>query len=102
MVIAVVVVLILLAMGGYIPYRRYRNRMTETADFRFVDLSEERPSFWRSVKMKASKYKYFFAAQRPEEKVGLVEMTSNLSGDGRLGQSTTYSSSLEQFAPLQN
>ena len=98
-VIAVVIVLILLAMGGYIPYRRYRNRMTETADFRFVDLSEAKPSLWRSVKMKARKYKYFFSAQSPDEKVGLVEMTSNLSGHERFGRS---GSSLEQFAPLQD
>ena len=77
MVIAVVVALILLVMGGYIPYRRYRNRMTETADFRFVDLSEKKPSLWHSVKMKASKFKYFFSGAQPEEKLGLVEMTSS-------------------------
>ena len=69
--IAVVAVLILVIVAGYI--RRYRNRLTETANFKFVDLSERR-SYWQRAKTTA--HRVADRVRRPSEtqKVGLVNL----------------------------
>lgn len=71
-IVSLVVLIVALIAGGYIPYRRYKNRMTETADFRFVDLSETR-TYWDRMKLR---FRDYFRRKRQNEKIGLVNMDS--------------------------
>lgn len=98
MLIAVIVVIIALVVGGYIPYRRYKNRMTETADFRFVDLSENR-RVWDRFKLKANQFMDYFRTKRPNEKIGLVNLGAEpMSEERRLFYGTN---TLTEFAPYE-
>jgi hypothetical protein len=69
--LAVVVVLVILAVGGYLPYRRYRNHMIETADFKFIDLSEKKPSTWSRLKLRLSR---LVRLRKNPDKIGLVNL----------------------------
>lgn len=71
-IVSLVVLIVALIAGGYIPYRRYKNRMTETADFRFVDLSETR-TYWDRMKLR---FRDYFRRKRQNEKIGLVNLDS--------------------------
>lgn len=73
--VALVIVTVALIAGGYVPYRRYKNRMTETADFRFVDLSENGKP-WDRFKLKANQFMDYFRQRRHNEKIGLVNLGS--------------------------
>ena len=72
-VLIAVVVIILLIVGVYIPYRRYRNRLTETADFKFVDLSEGR-SYWQRAKVTANRVAERVRRPSEAQKTGLVNL----------------------------
>ena len=97
-VVALSIVVIALIVGGYIPYRRYKNRMTETADFRFVDLSET-GSHWDRVKLRANQFMDYFRGRRRNEKIGLVNLGSvPVSEERRLFYGTN---TLTQFAPYE-
>lgn len=98
MLVALAVVIVALVAGGYIPYRRYKNRMTETADFRFVDLSET-GSNWDRLKLKANQFMDYFRKKRHNEKIGLVNLGSMPVPEVRrlfYGTNT-----LTQFAPYE-
>ena len=56
--IVVVVIVIMLIMGFILPYRRYKRRMTETANFRFVDLTESGSHRWERFKATVSSFRY--------------------------------------------
>ena len=97
-VVTVIVVVIIFIVGGYIPYRRYKNRMTETADFSFVDLTEK-TTFWDRVKLKTSQLKDYFKRKRENEKIGLVNLGSlPLTDERRLFYGTN---TLTHFAPYE-
>jgi len=74
-VLIAVVVIILLIVGVYIPYRRYRNRLTETADFKFVDLSEGR-SYWQRAKVTANRVAERVRRPSEAQKTGLVNLVA--------------------------
>ena len=57
-------------MGLYIPYRKYKTKFTETANFKFVDLTES--SQWDRAKMKVREFADKFNRDRRSSKVGLV------------------------------
>ena len=71
--ITITILLILLIAGGCIPYRRYKSRLTETANFRFVDLSDS-GTYLKRLKVKTSQIrdKVPFIKQQHTERVGLV------------------------------
>lgn len=93
-----VVVIVALVAGGYIPYKKYKNRMTETADFRFVDLSEN-GSPWHRFKLKANQLMDYFRTKRHSEKIGLVNLGAvPMSEERRLFYGTN---TLTQFAPYE-
>lgn len=95
--VALILVIAALVAGGYLPYRRYKNRMTETADFRFVDLSENgrlRDRF----KLKANQFMDYFRTRRHNEKIGLVNLGAVPTEERRLFYGTN---TLTQFAPYE-
>ena len=96
---ALTVVIAALVAGGYIPYRRYKNRMTETADFRFVDLTET-SSHWDRLKLRAHQFMERFRRRRQSEKIGLVNLGSEpvAEEERRLFYGTN---TLTQFAPYE-
>ena len=77
-VLASVVGIILLTLGVYIPYRKFKNRFTETANFQFVELNE-RTSFWKKVKVKF--WQFRDRLKKSDAKVGLVNLTDEFSSD---------------------
>ena len=96
--VALSVVIVALIVGGYVPYRRYKNRMTETADFRFVDLSET-GSRWDRIKLRTNQFMDYFRSRRRNEKIGLVNLGSVPANNERklfYGTNT-----LTQFAPYE-
>ena len=94
--VALVIVTVVLIAGGYIPYRKYKNRMTETADFRFVDLSENGKA-WDRFKLKTNQFMDYFRQRRHSEKIGLVNLGSvPILEERRLFYGTN---TLTQFAP---
>ena len=96
--VAILIVVIALIVGVYVPYRRYKNRMTETADFRFVDLSET-GSHWDRIKLKANQLMDYFRGRRRNEKIGLVNLGSvPVSEERRVFYGTN---TLTQFAPYE-
>ena len=95
--VALVVVVAALVGGGYVPYRRYKNRMTETADFRFVDLSEQRVSAWQRVQLRADQFWRQVRRKRQTEKIGLVNLGA-VSEERRLFYGTD---TLTEFAPYE-
>ncbi len=98
-VFAVLTVLIIaLVVGVYIPYRRYKNRMTETADFRFVDLSET-GRLWDKFKLKSNQFVDYFRRRRHNEKIGLVNLGAIPTADER--RLFYGSNTLTQFAPYE-
>ena len=62
--------ILMIVMGLYIPYRKYKSRFTETANFKFVDLSES--TQWDRAKMKVQEITDRFGRNRRSSKVGLV------------------------------
>jgi uncharacterized protein YpmB len=64
-VIIIIIVICIILVATYIPYRRFKNKNTETADFNFVDL--KKPSRWEKY---SDKLKEKF--KRDKGKVGLV------------------------------
>lgn len=97
-VITLVTVAIILMVGVYVPYKKYKNRMTETADFRFVDLSEN-GNFWDRFKLKSNQLLEYFRRKRHNEKIGLVNLGSvPLEEDRRMFYGTN---TLTQFAPYE-
>lgn len=68
--ILIAVVILLIIMGLYVPYRKYKTKFTETANFKFVDLSES--SQWDRAKMKVREFADKFSKNRRSSKVGLV------------------------------
>ena len=71
--------------------RRYRSQMIETADFKFVDLSEKKRSAWQRFKLKVSKLYAQIRPQRSTEKVGLVNLISGPQYDGQTSSSSSNS-----------
>ena len=69
-VLIAVVSVLMVIMGLYIPYRKYKTKFTETANFKFVDLSES--TQWDRAKMKAREFADRFKRNRKSSKVGLV------------------------------
>ena len=63
----------LLAIALYVPYYRYRNRFTETANFSFVRL--RRPSKWEHLKSQVDQLKD--RVLRRQSKVGLVNVNDD-------------------------
>ena len=61
---------LMIIMGLYIPYRKYKIKLTETANFKFVDLSES--THWDRAKMKVREVTDKFNRNRKSSKVGLV------------------------------
>lgn len=82
--IALVSVL-MIVMGLYIPYRKYKTGFTETANFKFVDLSES--TQWDRAKMKVREITDKFNRNRKSSKVGLV---NEQQGSTRLAQFVIY------------
>lgn len=69
--LAIVVIVIIIV--GYITYRRYyKNKLTETADFRFVDLSDN-TSCWQRFRMRCTQCTDNFRRSRTDETTGLVK-----------------------------
>ena len=97
--VAVVVLIVALVAGGYVPYRKYKNRMTETADFRFVDLSEEKISNWERFKRKTRQLLRYIRRKHENEKIGLVNLSA-ASTEER--QSLYGTNDLTQFAPYES
>lgn len=98
-IVAVIVIIIAVIVGAYIPYKRYKNRMTETADFRFVDLSET-GTHWDRFKLKANQILDYIRRKRQNEKIGLVNLGSDPVPDEerRLFYGTN---TMTQFAPYE-
>lgn len=94
-IVAIVVLIVALVAGGYIPYRKYKNRMTETADFRFVDLSETR-THWDRLKLKANQFVDYVRRRKENEKIGLVNLGS-IPERPFYGTNNTFT----QFAPYE-
>ena len=65
--------------------------MIETADFKFVDLSEKKRSAWQRFKLKVSKLYAQIRPQRSTEKVGLVNLISGPQYDGQTSSSSSNS-----------
>ena len=97
-VITLATVGLILMVGVYVPYKKYKNRMTETADFRFVDLSEN-ANYWDRFKLKSNQFLDYFRRSRHNEKIGLVNMGSvPMEEDRRMFYGTN---TLTQFAPYE-
>ena len=69
-ILIAVVSLLMIVMGLYIPYRKYKTKFTETANFKFVDLSES--TQWDRAKMKVREFADRLNRNRRSSKVGLV------------------------------
>ena len=69
-ILIAVVSLLMIVMGLYIPYRKYKTKFTETANFKFVDLSES--TQWDRAKMKVQEFTDKLNRKRRSSKVGLV------------------------------
>ena len=72
-----------------ISHRRYRNRMIETADFKFIDLSEKKPSAWSRFKRKVLR---LVRSRNNTDRIGLVNLISE-PGRGRGGGANVQHSS---------
>ena len=79
------VTMLMIVMGLYIPYRKYKTKFTETANFKFVDLSES--TQWDKAKMKVREITEKFNRNRKSSKVGLVNEQQEST---RLAQFVTY------------
>lgn len=76
----------------FIYCRRYRNHMIETADFKFIDLSERKISAWSRFKQKILQ---MVRSRRNTDKIGLVNLIDEPhGGSGSKNSSTSSSSSL--------
>jgi hypothetical protein len=69
-ILIAVVSLLMIVVGLYIPYRKYKTKFTETANFKFVDLSES--TQWDRAKMKVREFADKMNRNRRSSKVGLV------------------------------
>ena len=76
---------LMIVMGLYIPYRKYKTKFTETANFKFVDLTES--THWDRAKMKVREITDKFSRNRKSSKVGLVNEQYEST---RLAQFVTY------------
>ena len=98
-VVVLVVVSVVLFLAVYVPYKKYKNRMTETADFRFVDLSET-SNYWHRLKWSSHQALEYFKRRRHTEKIGLVNLGSLPPNDER--RRLFYgTNTLTQFAPYE-
>ena len=96
---ALIIVSIILFTAVYIPYKKYKNRMTETADFRFVDLSET-SNYWQRLREKSHQVVDYFKRRRHREKIGLVNLGS-LPPDDERRRLFYGTNTLTQFAPYE-
>ena len=69
-VLIAIVCVLMIVMGLYIPYRKYKTKYTETANFKFVDLSES--TNWDRARMKVREFADRFSRTKQPSKVGLV------------------------------
>ena len=67
-VFLVIVVICIVLIASYIPYRRFKRKTTETANFSFIDL--QTPSRWERFKFQVEKFKDRLSKKRG--RVGLV------------------------------
>ena len=74
----------------FLHYRRYRNHMIETADFKFIDLSERKLSAWGRIKLKMLRA---IQSRRNTDKIGLVNLIDEPRRAPGSGSSSTSSSS---------
>jgi len=96
---ALLVVSVILFMAVYVPYKKYKNRMTETADFRFVDLSET-SNYWQRLKEKSHQVVDYFRRRQHREKIGLVNLGS-LPPHDESRQLFYGTNTMTQFAPYE-
>ena len=97
-VLTLVTVIIILVVGVYVPYKKFKNRMTETADFRFVDLTEN-VNYWHRFKLKSNQFFKYFRSKQHNEKIGLVNLGSvPMEEERRMFYGTN---TLTQFAPYE-
>ena len=75
------VIVIIIIVTVVIPYRRYKNRMTETANFKFIELSDSSGSMKGRMRRSASSLVNIFRSNK-DSKVGLVN-----AGQGDVGGS---------------
>lgn len=80
-IVMVIVIICIVGVASYIPYRRYKMKSTETANFSFIDL--RRPSRLDGVKLQAKKLKERFTKRKA--KVGLVNYRDDNSLDSFYG-----------------
>ena len=69
-VLIAIVFVLMIVMTLYIPYRKYKARYTETANFKFVDLSES--THWDRARMKVREFVDKINRSKKPSKVGLV------------------------------
>ena len=69
-VLIAIVCVLMIVMSLYIPYRKYKTKYTETANFKFVDLSES--TNWDRARMKVKEFADKFSRTKKPSKVGLV------------------------------
>ncbi len=74
--LAFVVVVVIIIVFIVIPYRRYKYRMTETANFKFIELSESTTTIKGKVRRVSRTFADYFRPSR-RGRVGLVNTESN-------------------------
>ena len=67
-VLLVVVILSIIVIFIYVPYQNYKKRVTETANFSFIDLQV--PTRWERFKIKIEKWKN--RVLRRDSRLGLI------------------------------
>lgn len=85
---AIIVVVLIIIFTVVIPYRRYKYRMTETANFRFIELSESTATIKGKVR-RASRSLAGYFRSGSQDRVGLVNTDGNdvlTSSDRLLGR----------------
>ena len=83
-VLLVVVILSIIVIFVYVPYQSYKKRVTETANFSFIDL--QAPTRWERFKIKLENWKNRLF--RKDSRLGLInysdveeeDLLSNLYG----------------------
>ena len=80
-VLIIIVVVCIGIVGSYIPYRRFKKRSTETANFSFVDL--KKPSRFNSFRIQIDRLKE--KVTKKKSKVGLVNYNTDDSVDSFYG-----------------
>jgi len=83
--LSLTVITIIVIITVVIPYRRYKYRMTETANFRFVELTDSSATVHGQVRSKARSFASFFKSSKPSDRVGLVNADIAGPDDDSLG-----------------